>query len=32
LVSRPLSAILLGGALFSIVYPLIKKPKSLEGV
>jgi putative tricarboxylic transport membrane protein len=32
LVSRPLSAILLGGAIFSIVYPLIKKPKALKDV
>jgi len=32
LVSRPISAILLAAAVFSIVYPLFKKPKSLEGV
>jgi len=32
LVSRPISLILLVGALFSIVYPLIKKPKMLQGV
>lgn len=30
LVSSPLSALLLGGALFSILYPLIKRPKSLH--
>lgn len=32
LVSRPISAILLAAAVFSIVYPLFKKPKALEGV
>jgi putative tricarboxylic transport membrane protein len=30
LISRPLSVILLAGALVSIVYPIFKKPKSLE--
>lgn len=32
LVSSPISVILLAGALFSIVYPLFKKPKMLQGV
>jgi len=32
LVSSPISVILLAGALFSIVYPLFKKPKMLDGV
>lgn len=32
LVSRPLSALLLAGAAISIVYPLLRKPKMLEGV
>ncbi len=31
LVSSPISIVLLAGALFSIVYPLIKKPKMLQG-
>jgi putative tricarboxylic transport membrane protein len=30
LVSRPLSAILLTGAAFSIIYPLVRKPKALQ--
>ncbi|MEW6674176.1 MAG: tripartite tricarboxylate transporter permease [Thermodesulfobacteriota bacterium] len=30
LVTRPISAILLAGALVSIVYPLLKKPKALQ--
>jgi putative tricarboxylic transport membrane protein len=32
LISRPLSVILLAGALVSIVYPIFKKPKSLEAL
>jgi putative tricarboxylic transport membrane protein len=32
LVNSPISAILLLGAVFSIVYPLFKKPKSLQGL
>jgi len=32
LISRPISLILLCGAVFSIIYPLIKKPKALKGV
>jgi putative tricarboxylic transport membrane protein len=32
LVSRPISVVLLAGAVFSIVYPLFKKPKMLEGL
>jgi putative tricarboxylic transport membrane protein len=32
LVSRPISVVLLAGAVFSIVYPLIKKPKMLQGL
>jgi len=32
LVSRPISAILLAAAVFSIVYPLFKKPKMLKGL
>jgi putative tricarboxylic transport membrane protein len=32
LISRPISVVLLLGALFSIVYPLVKKPKMLQGV
>ena len=32
LVSRPISAVLLAGAVFSIVYPLFKKPKMLQGL
>lgn len=32
LVSRPISAVLLAGAVFSLVYPLVKKPKMLQGV
>lgn len=32
LVSRPISLVLLAGALFSIVYPLFKKPKLLQGL
>lgn len=32
LISRPISVVLLLGALVSIVYPLIKKPKMLQGV
>lgn len=32
LVSRPLSVILLAGALVSTLYPIFKKPKSLEGL
>jgi putative tricarboxylic transport membrane protein len=32
LVSRPLSAVLLAAAAASIVYPLFKKPKMLEGL
>jgi len=32
LISRPISAILLAGAVISIVYPLLRKPKMLEGV
>ena len=32
LISRPISAILLAGAVVSIVYPLIRKPKMLQGV
>jgi putative tricarboxylic transport membrane protein len=31
LVSSPISIILLAGALFSVVYPLLKKPKKLLG-
>jgi hypothetical protein len=31
-VNSPISAILLLGAVFSIVYPLFKKPKSLQGL
>jgi len=31
LISRPISIILLLGAVISIVYPLIKKPKILQG-
>jgi TctA family transporter len=31
LVSSPISVVLLAGALFSIVYPLLKKPKMLDG-
>ena len=31
LISRPISVILLLGAVISIVYPLIKKPKILQG-
>ncbi len=31
LISRPISVILLLGAIISIVYPLIKKPKILQG-
>jgi putative tricarboxylic transport membrane protein len=30
LVSSPISIILLAGALFSVLYPLLKKPKMLE--
>lgn len=32
LVSRPISVILLAGAAFSIVYPLVRKPKMLQGL
>jgi putative tricarboxylic transport membrane protein len=32
LVSSPISAVLLAGALLSIVYPLFKKPKMLQGM
>jgi len=32
LVSSPISIVLLAGALLSIVYPLIKKPKMLQGL
>ena len=32
LVSRPISVVLLAGAVFSIVYPLFKKPKMLQGL
>jgi putative tricarboxylic transport membrane protein len=32
LISRPISAILLAAAVFSIVYPLFKKPKALKDV
>lgn len=32
LVSRPISLVLLAGALFSIVYPLLRKPKILQGL
>jgi putative tricarboxylic transport membrane protein len=32
LVSRPISVVLLAGAVFSVVYPLIKKPKMLQGL
>jgi putative tricarboxylic transport membrane protein len=32
LISRPISVVLLAGAVFSIVYPLFKKPKILEGL
>jgi len=32
LVSRPISVVLLVGAVFSIVYPLFKKPKMLQGL
>ncbi len=32
LVSRPISVVLLAGAVFPIVYPLIKKPKILQGL
>jgi len=32
LISRPISAILLAGAVISIVYPLLRKPKMLQGV
>ena len=32
LVSRPISVILLAAAVFSIVYPLFKKPKMLQGL
>ena len=32
LVSRPISVVLLAGAVFSIVYPLLKKPKILQGL
>ena len=32
LIRRPISVVLLLGALVSIVYPLIKKPKMLQGV
>jgi hypothetical protein len=31
LVASPISVVLLAGALFSIVYPLFKKPKMLQG-
>ena len=31
LISRPISVILLLGAIISVVYPLIKKPKILQG-
>ncbi len=31
LLTSPISAVLLAGALISIVYPMIKKPKMLEG-
>ncbi|MDF1593938.1 MAG: tripartite tricarboxylate transporter permease, partial [Desulfobacterales bacterium] len=32
LVTRPISVVLLAGALVSIVYPLLKKPKILQDV
>jgi len=32
LISRPISVVLLAAAVFSIVYPLFKKPKILEGL
>ncbi|MGE5256579.1 MAG: tripartite tricarboxylate transporter permease [Hyphomicrobiales bacterium] len=32
LVSSPISVVLLAGALFSIVYPMFKKPKMLQGM
>ena len=32
LVSSPISMVLLAGAVFSIVYPMFKKPKMLQGV
>jgi len=32
LLNSPISVILLAGALFSIVYPMFKKPKMLQGV
>ena len=31
LVASPISVVLLAGALLSIVYPLLKKPKMLQG-
>jgi TctA family transporter len=30
--TSPISIVLLGGALLSIVYPLFKKPKMLQGL
>ena len=32
LVSSPISVVLLAGALFSIAYPMFKKPKMLQGL